>query len=1335
MLDENNTETPQVVNEEQPTTPPGNATEQPMGPPATPVSPPVLSVAEPTLPSNTDGKPKKSLIKKLAKITGVLLLLAGIVVAVIMLLPNTDKVIKEEIEIGDTTITQDDIGDYVASLENLYASNPGLKSDKDVRAEAEDDLILNAAFKMYAKQCGVTIQNSQIAEMFGEQNSSEKDATRFIEEKRANDRYAVMRTENEVYKKVLQSCIVAEKEVFAVFVNYDSPYFNNLNAERAAQEYEKAKEFLRKDFLPLFEQGMSTEDIAKRADFNQTATDFVWTKEMMNKYHTQITTMASINRAVGSDYYNDIDVKYPASPGDIISMNEAVAKLNKVGEHTDVLVAKTGWFVIARLETKKGGEFGSYDEFLKHIKNKYVYTPTQKTILAAKHNIENIANWLSQRIFTNVYAASDRADCGTPSHDAGVTVRAWDTVNSKGIPGMQFSVSQSAKGCYATGTTNSSGYVYATHDCNYESAYYSFNTATPSNYTYQSHSISPSYRWYSGPWTGTSSPVSQLPAYFILFSGDNGAGPNLGDVLVYYKPSIDWHVNVKTTIPTYSAADLAPGKNVVWTHQAQQVGPTATNAAVNFTLDHTGTTGNAWTGTITNSTDFANGRAVDSNYTTVRTETGPAITQDDVGKKFCSKVTATPGGGGSYSTAARSSTSQCVEVPYNWYISLETTYSYTCDTVASNGNCLKPGDTLTFTHKARQMGPTKTNAVVDFSLSHTNSTDVSWVPTSTTNPIENFASGRLPDTAMQIIRTEARTITQDDVGKYLCSQITATPGGGQSGVQPTDSRSSTVSCVYIPYDYELTPTTDTNSGGAHGGTSGTISYDDPIIFTGHVTNMNGNVNGPTKSRSTDWQAFIFVIPNTVSKIPEGISRSSLIGTLSNSYVGTIYGLSSVSNYESIGTRDNPNNCAGSDTRTIFTPGASVDVCKTIDLANKLNEFRLNLGDRICFAVWTSMSWAEPANTHTDAKQTSTNRSYSAPSCLTVSKSPQIQLKGANSKSGAKRFGQTELTGSQYGGGFEGRFSSNPDRGSWSQHGLLSSGNITNFGSTGYTLDSNRDKACKLLFANVPEGGNGGSNCNGNDSEKYGKLGIDDRIITIPKMAERNKTELNNLESKGDVKKLTNTTFSLTTLASGTYYSTSDLTITASTLAKKKFITIVAVSPNTSTKSTITIAGNIETNPADTYTKMEEVPNLTIIADNINVQSVSTTTPGQTITKLFGTYIAKERFSTCTYQYNSTSFAGNSGGTSIALAGLELHYTPTTNGSGLCQNQLTVQGAVITKNRPELRRVFGAGRDDQAIPSEVFNYTPNLYLTPYTLGQTGNANNWQMTDLRQLPSRL
>ena len=762
-----------------------------------------------------------------------------------------------------------------------------------------------------------------------------------------------------------------------------------------------------------------------------------------------------------------------------------------------------------------------------------------------------------------------------------------------------------------------------------------------------------------------------------------------------------WTISLNTDI---SSTTATPKDSVTWTHQAKQNGPGKTDAASNFSVDHANTTsGYTWTSTVSGTTNFASGRGVDDDYKTVRTEKR-TITQDDVGKKLCSRLHATRISGANNN--AGNSSSKCVEVPYNWNINLLTELKKTY--TASE---LEPGGKIEFVHKAKQAGPTKTNATANFSVNHPNSptgVTASWSinPTTPSGAPSNFANGRLPDANFVIVRTESVTITQDHVGKYLCSQIAAS----RVSSGHTNSGSSTPVCIYIPYQYQLTPQTE------YSRSNNTTNYDEDIVFIGEILNRNGNVNGPTKSRSSSWTAFTFIIPGSDKTISSDTANPKTLafmprvpaatyngGNSSNNYkVGNIYNVTVRPNsYNEIGSSSNKNRCAATwnNTTTVFNSGSTTEVCKTNNLADVVNG--LQLGDRLCFAVWAANSWAEFATTYSDSKQTSTDRAYSKPSCLTVSKSPQIQLRGADAKSGAAKFGSIKLTDDSQ-GGFEGVFSSNAKRGSWSQYGLLSSGEIDQFGSTGYTFAQNKNKSCKLHFANT--NGKGGSNCNGSFD---GNFGQNNRIITLPKVAEYTADELSQ-----QAKEITNSAFNLNGLVSGIYYLEKDAVIEASQLTKNQHLIIVAPAHD------ITIAGNITA--SGTYDNLAEIPTLTIIASKIFIRGF--TANSNKINQIYGTYVAKERFYTCD-KNTKEAFAG------------AVTYKPTSPYDGLCQNQLTITGAVISRDRPNLWRTAGAGKDDVTTPSEIFKYTPNLYLTPYALSQEGNSNNWTLTDLRQLPGRL
>jgi hypothetical protein len=162
-----------------------------------------------------------------------------------------------------------------------------------------------------------------------------------------------------------------------------------------------------------------------------------------------------------------------------------------------------------------------------------------------------------------------------------------------------------------------------------------------------------------------------------------------------------------------------------------------------------------------------------------------------------------------------------------------------------------------------------------------------------------------------------------------------------------------------------------------------------------------------------------------------------------------------------------------------------------DYKEKIKEFTIpdnaTIGTEYCQYTFVEDSDYNPGS----------KKATAGPVCVTVGKSPQINIRGADSYSGGKWASSTATTNP---GGFEGGKSTsgttNP-RGSWSQYGLLVEGtttgqvqNITNFGAAGYTGYSGSN-ACKLYFAN--SAGSGGCST---QSSVWGNLGAG-HVIDLP----------------------------------------------------------------------------------------------------------------------------------------------------------------------------------------------------------------------------------------------
>ena len=373
------------------------------------------------------------------------------------------------------------------------------------------------------------------------------------------------------------------------------------------------------------------------------------------------------------------------------------------------------------------------------------------------------------------------------------------------------------------------------------------------------------------------------------------------------------------------------------------------------------------------------------------------------------------------------------------------------------------------------------------------------------------------------------------------------------------------------------------------------------------------------------------------------------------------------------------------------------------------------GRKVCYyTVITSGGWAFDRTTE---------YRYSNPVCVKWAKSPQIQLRGSDSSSG----GVWEGTSTSYDGGFLGVSQSDTGRGSWSQYGLLgykganaATGNINHFGSGGWTTDNGtRARACNLTFANIINSVNCSSNAIGGGMYNGSSL---TQTISLPTNAKIDATAINALAATPTAAGAGTAAspLILNTVPSGTYKLNAGSHIGASQIPSGRQITIVSAGD-------IYLDGDIVT-AATTFGSLSDVPILTVISRGQIIVGTSV------VNQLFGTYIvasdsATKGFKTCHVDANDSRMRDG----------------------GDCNRQLRVNGAVITRPSPMLRRTLGSGYSSSSTntltangethleaitPSELFNYQPNLFLTPYAIRQSSTTGNtWIVTKQTVLPARF
>jgi hypothetical protein len=317
----------------------------------------------PPQPSN-ENLPKKKHWRRNALIVAISALFLAVIVLLVqhfVIQNQNEAVIEDGITIGDITITKETVDKNVSGMQAAVDDNPDMSfGEGDVRSIAIDNLLLNAALKDEANKCGLTITKEDIIK--NAEFVSDAEHYESLED------YSKVIAENKAYEKLAKKCILQYKEVFRVIYQYDAPYYGRLNGEQLKAAFDYDKQRLETIYMPLFRQGKSTEEIVALVAQNMPSIDPA--QQYNYVYNNPAFAIADISDVDNDNHaYNDImDLDYPVELGEVVSINEAIAKLTKVGQYTDVLTGADGTFSISRLDNISGGAYKDYDEFLSDIK-------------------------------------------------------------------------------------------------------------------------------------------------------------------------------------------------------------------------------------------------------------------------------------------------------------------------------------------------------------------------------------------------------------------------------------------------------------------------------------------------------------------------------------------------------------------------------------------------------------------------------------------------------------------------------------------------------------------------------------------------------------------------------------------------------------------------------------------------------------------------------------------------------------------------------------------------------------------------------------------------------
>ena len=480
-----------------------------------------------------------------------------------------------------------------------------------------------------------------------------------------------------------------------------------------------------------------------------------------------------------------------------------------------------------------------------------------------------------------------------------------------------------------------------------------------------------------------------------------------------------------------------------------------------------------------------------------------------------------------------------------------------------------PGDIFGFRYSLRNDGPGPTTSSVTSYRTYTYpSSSQPWTYYTT------YSTGKAAGTYLALNSGVGSTgiIPASAGGKSYCLQMRSTPTGlGNSAYLYTPQR-----CVFVPYNYSLTPTSAIAPG-----------YPD-VVPAGGSTKYEYKVtnSGPTYSDPMTYRILQFVMPPGVAINDGGLP------------------------YRDNQTANCPAWTSGVCATTLYTSG-TVTFIPTAPLTltvpanasdlTALQTAGMAPGTRVCRLV--ALAKGSPT----------TVQRWSRPKCVTVGKKPFISIFNGDGWAGGsfKAIDSTcAATGTQMGGfgGATVTYADGNDYGSYGEYQLFGIGNINSFGSGGRALSAGASpgpattmsyKATGLFY--TPSVGPSTaltSHCIGDALPYYGSIPSSGTLGATVDLA------------------------SFPT--SGVYTRTGDLTINAMTIPAGRHIAIIAT-------GVVTINGNITlANPggAPYYTNIADIPSFTLINSGTGSASSNYIRVRQAVTQLDGIYQTYHDFVTC-----------------------------------------------------------------------------------------------------------
>jgi hypothetical protein len=201
-----------------------------------------------------------------ALISGVILVTAAVLALAVF---RPQPTAKNDIIIGDITITQDDISRHAEALRSHMTLNPGIVVD-DPEQTALDDLVMNAALKHYNNtRCHAEVSPSDVLRAFGRPVADDAEAESIIDDMLGRPgEFMRVRMENVVYQEAMDGCMIDRRSILFVGAQIYTHYFAQMSEQAAAEAFEGVRRRLQEEFTPMVEGGWPASEIARRADID-----------------------------------------------------------------------------------------------------------------------------------------------------------------------------------------------------------------------------------------------------------------------------------------------------------------------------------------------------------------------------------------------------------------------------------------------------------------------------------------------------------------------------------------------------------------------------------------------------------------------------------------------------------------------------------------------------------------------------------------------------------------------------------------------------------------------------------------------------------------------------------------------------------------------------------------------------------------------------------------------------------------------------------------------------------------------------------------------------------